>query len=90
MSQLRIRVIFTTNCCHGLSSMKSALFLKLEFHLAVLIKKVLHVLKKTASVPQNMSVDCKIVITELNLTCKGIKILKLQCSSNKDLSVFGK
>lgn len=70
--------------------MKSALFLKLEFHLAVLIKKEVHVLKKTASVPQNMSVNCKIVITELNLTCNGIKILKLQCTSNKDLSVFGK
>lgn len=72
MSQLRIRVIFTTNCCHALSSMKLALFLRLEFHLAILIKKEQHVLKKTASVPQNMSVDCKKVITELSLTCKGI------------------
>lgn len=71
MSRLRIRVIFTTNCCHGLSSMKSAVF-KLEFHLTVLIKKEQHVLKKTASVSQNMSVDCKKVITELSLACKGI------------------
>lgn len=27
-------LVFTTNCCHSLSSIKSALFLKIGFHLA--------------------------------------------------------
>lgn len=59
MSRLRIRVIFTTDCCHGLSSMKSALFHKLAFHLAVLIKKEQHVLKKECFSPSKYECELK-------------------------------